>query len=394
MQLHGWLIGAATALVGLAASPAAPLAQETYDIHVIQALTGGGAFLGKQEQEALQIEEPVLNAHGGVHGKKVHFIFHDDQSSPQIAVQLTQDVLALHPQILLGSSLVATCNAMAPLVANGPVTYCFSAGIHPPAGSYMFTSSVSTEAQAEAMLHFFREKGWVRFVSVTSTDATGQDADQGFDKLMAKPEFKDLTLAERVHFNITDVSAAAQIERLKASNAQAWIGWSTGSPIATVWRGAVQSGLDLPSGTTGGNMTYAQMRQFANFLPKELYFPSAQFPIYGNKAFTVDPGVAQKQKEMFEAFAALGNKPDEGSVLSWDPAVILVELLNKLPEGASPAEIRDRLQHLKGQPGVSGLYDYEKTPQRGLSLENCVVSRWDAATERWDVVASMAESGK
>ena len=380
-----------TALLALALAAGPARAQATYDIHVILALTGGGAFLGKQEQQALQLEEPVINRAGGVHGKKVRFVYHDDQSSPQLAVQLTQEVLATKPQILLGSSLVATCNAMAPLVAAGPVTYCFSAGIHPPAGSTMFTSSVSTQDQAEAMLRFFRQKGWTRFVTVTSTDATGQDADQGFANLLAKPDFKDMHLLEKVHFDTKDVSVAAQIERLKAVGAQAWIGWSTGSPIATVWRGAVQAGLDLPSGTTGGNMTYAQMRQFKDFLPKELYFPSAQYPLYGSTDFHADPAVAQKQKDMFEAYAAAGSKPDEGSVLSWDPAIALVEVLNKLPENATAAQILDYMQHLTGLAGVSGLYDYVKTPQRGLSIANCVISRWNPQSERWDVVATMAK---
>lgn len=381
----------AAVLFGLALAAGPARAQTTYDIHVILALTGGGAFLGKQEQQALQLEEPVINRAGGVHGKPVRFVYHDDQSSPQLAVQLTQEVLATKPQILLGSSLVATCNAMAPLVASGPVTYCFSAGIHPPAGSFMFTSSVSTQDQAEAMLRFFRQKGWTRFATVTSTDATGQDADKGFATLLAKPDFKDMHLLERVHFDIKDVSVAAQIERLKAVGAQAWIGWSTGSPVATVWRGAVQAGLDLPSGTTGGNMTYAQMRQFQGFLPKELYFPSAQYPLYGSTNFHADPAVAARQKDMFEAYAAAGSKPDEGSVLSWDPAITLVGVLNKLPQNASAAQIRDHMQTLTGIAGVSGLYDYKKTPQRGLSIENCVISRWNPKTERWDVVATMAQ---
>ena len=57
------------------------------------------------------------------------------------------------------------------------------------------------------------------------------------------------------------------------------VAWSTGSPIATVFRAMIQAGLDLPVGTTGGNMTYAQMNQFADILPKELYLPAPEWPI-------------------------------------------------------------------------------------------------------------------
>ena len=52
----------------------------------------------------------------------------------------------LSPRIrlsIIGSAIVAMCNAMAPLMQNGPVMYCFSPGIHPAKGSYVF-SSVST----------------------------------------------------------------------------------------------------------------------------------------------------------------------------------------------------------------------------------------------------------
>ena len=61
---------------------------------MILPLTGGGAFLGKAEQQALQQYEKVVNAGGGIHGKPLKFVFNDDQSSPQVAVQLANQVKA------------------------------------------------------------------------------------------------------------------------------------------------------------------------------------------------------------------------------------------------------------------------------------------------------------
>ena len=104
-------------------------AADTQDINVILPLTGGGAFLGKAEQQALQQYEKVVNSTGGIHGKPLKFVFHDDQSSPQVAVQLANQVKATNPPVILGSALVALCNAMAPLMKEGPLLYCFSPGI-------------------------------------------------------------------------------------------------------------------------------------------------------------------------------------------------------------------------------------------------------------------------
>ena len=57
-------------------------------------LTGGGAFLGEQQKAIIEQTEKVINRDGGIHGKPVHFVFHDDQTSPQVAVQLTTEVIA------------------------------------------------------------------------------------------------------------------------------------------------------------------------------------------------------------------------------------------------------------------------------------------------------------
>ena len=88
------------------------------------------------------------------------------------------------------------CNAMAPLMRNGPVQYCLSPGIHPPAGSYTLTASVSTFDLANALIRYFRMQGWTRIALMTSTDASGQDAERGLNQIIALAENKDVTVVE------------------------------------------------------------------------------------------------------------------------------------------------------------------------------------------------------
>ena len=73
------------------------------------------------------------------------------------------------------------------------------------------------------------------------------------DEVVARPENKDVKLVAREHFNPTDISVAAQIERIKASGAQAIVAGVTGTPAATVFKGMVQAGLDIPVAPTSGN---------------------------------------------------------------------------------------------------------------------------------------------
>ena len=385
MSNHRRFATAALALA-LGAAFATARAADNYDINVILPQTGGASFLGKAEQHALELVQKTVNASGGIHGKPLQFKFYDDQSSPQTAVQMANQVLATKPSVMIGPAIVAMCNAVAPLVKEGPVMYCMSPGIHPPAGSYVFTSSVSTHDLENALIRYFRMKGWTRIALITSTDASGQDAERGVDEVLKLPENKDVKLVERVHFNPTDVSVAAQIERVKAAKPQAFIAWSTGAPIATVFKGIVQAGLDVPVATTDGNMTYAQMKQYAAFLPKQLYFPSAAWAARG-PGVEVPAAVQKAQDEFYAAYKAEGAAPDAAANHGWGPAMTVIDALRKLPENATAAQVRDYLAKQTSYAGINGVYDFEKVPQRGLSVENAIVTRWDAAQQRWEPVS-------
>jgi branched-chain amino acid transport system substrate-binding protein len=372
-------------VLGVAGSVPARAA-EPYPINVVVPLTGSGAFLGQGEKKALELAEKSVNDAGGIKGRPLQFIFHDDQSNPQVGVQLASGIVAQKPAVLLGSSLVAVCRAIAPLMKNdGPVHYCFSPGLHPPPGSYSFTASVSTYDLADLAIRYFRQKGWTRLAFLFSADATGQDAENGFNKILAMPENKDMKVVANAHFNITDVSVAAQIESIKAAQPQAFVAWSTGTPIATVFRGMIQANFNVPMATTDGNMTYQQMKNYASFLPEQLFIPAGQYVIRDSSL--VPPAVAKEQVEFNRVFDDAGVKPDEPSELAWQPAMIVIHALQTLGPGASAEQIRDFIANLQNYPSIDGMLDFKKVPQRGLAVDNAVMTLWNKQKQVWQVVS-------
>ncbi|HEY6822161.1 MAG TPA: ABC transporter substrate-binding protein [Burkholderiales bacterium] len=377
IRLFATLFACACALPALCADP--------YKIDVITSLTGGASFLGKGEQQAMQLLEKSVNKSGGIGGQPVEFTFYDDQSSPQVAVQLGSQLKAKNPAVILGPSIVAMCNAAGPLMKDGPVMYCLSPGIHPPKGSFVFTSSTSTYDLAKALMRHFRMKGWKNVAIMTSSDASGQDAERGLNEAASMPENKDIKIVARAHFNITDVSVAAQIENVKAANPQAFIAWSTGAPIATIFKGIVQAGLDVPTATTDGNMTYAQMKNYADFLPKQLYIASAAWAGYGYEK--LDPRLEKAIKVFYDEYAAIGQKPDLPASIGWNTGLVVVEALRKLGPKATATQLRDYLVNLKDVPSIDGLLDFPASPQRGLGLHDVVVTRWDPAKNTWVAVS-------
>ena len=370
--------------VGASAAQAA----DPFDIPVIAPLTGAASFAGKSGQVAVQLAEDQINKDGGVDGRPVRFVFQDDQTSPQTAVQLTNRVMAAKPAVIIGSWITAMCNAMSPLAQkNGPLIYCISPAT--PTGDYTFSAGTSTRDQLTALVAFFRAKGWTRIAVLTATDATGQDAERNVDYALGLPENKSIEVTARLQFRPTDVSVSAQIQQIKATSPQVLLTWTIGPSLATVLKAMQQADLNIPAGTTSANLNYAFMAQFAAVLPKELYIPSSVASARGGN-LVLDPEVKRKRDVFYAAFDAKGVKPDVAAEVAWDPVMIVVDAYRKLGTGASAEQIRDHVGGLTGYAGVSGVYDFRRTPQRGLSIDNVVVTRWNADHKLFDAVSGPA----
>jgi branched-chain amino acid transport system substrate-binding protein len=381
----GWTVACGLALIAVGTLGFAPASRAagTYDINVVLPLTGGAAFVGAGQKDALSALQEEVNKTGGIRGEKLHFIFHDEQTSPQVAVQLTTQLLVSRPAVIMGSSLVGECLAMAPLMAKGPVQYCLSPAIHPKPGSWTYSTSASSVDQIAAVMRYYKDKGWTKIATLMTTDASGQDGDRSVDAILNRPEFKGkMTKVISEHFNPTDVSVAAQIARIKASGAQALIAWVTGQPAATVFKGMIQAGLDIPVAPTSGNQTFAAMHQWQAFLPKHLILASALYPPHPPQV-KLDPRMDKAQAAMNAVLAEHHLKADNMAATSWDAGLIVVAGLRKLGPRATAAQLKHYIDNLTNFAGVDGIYDFKKYPQRGLGPDSSTVTTYDPATNSW-----------
>src|ERR1700735_2738496 len=124
------MIAAARLLAGalflLPLQPVSSADPAQYSIDLILPLTGSAAYAGNSQKDAARAYETVVNKSGGIHGQMLHFEIHDDQGNPATAVQIVNQLLPKHPVVVLGPDVTATCAAVAPLFANGPVNFCLS----------------------------------------------------------------------------------------------------------------------------------------------------------------------------------------------------------------------------------------------------------------------------
>ena len=357
-------------------------ATDFLDIQAILPLTGGNAFTGVGARDNLDALADATNQAGGIAGRQVRFVYHDDESNPQNDVQIASSLIASNPPIIMGSALVSLCNAMAPLMRQGPVLYCLSPAFNPPAGSYGFAGGTATIEEIAALLRYFRRNGWTRIAILNTTDATAQNADHAILQAMAVPENKSLQVVSNQHFNAQDVTVEAQMQLVRTSGAQALIAWTTGPAVATIFKAMIHAGLDLPIATSAGNETPEQMHQYAAFLPRRLLIGSALFPAH-DSTIQLDPRVEAAQHRMYAVMKAHHRLPDTGTATAWDPGLIVLDAFRALGPTATATQIRQHILSLTDFAGVDGIYDFTTNPASGLRTGSAAVVTWNPTTETW-----------
>jgi branched-chain amino acid transport system substrate-binding protein len=374
------------------ALPWAPLGADAvpYEFNMILSTTGPAAVAGVPVSQGVKVLEQMVNTAGGISGRPVKFNILDDQSSPQIAVQLANALIAKKVPVILGPMSTASCGAVAALVEkSGPLMYCVSPFIKPSVGGFVFAGGPATDDGAAVVLRHFRERGLTRFAMLNATDASGEALDKAFEAAFALPENKAISLVAHQHFAPNATSTSAQIADIKAANPQVLISWMIGAPFATVLRGAHDGGLDIPIVTNGANASAPFMAQVASFLPKEVDF--ASYP--SSLALAVNKSIATAQAAQAKAFEAAHVREDGNAMGAWDLSLIVIDAMRHLPANATADDLRAYVSRLHDFAGTNALYNFEMYPQRGIGRDGNVMARYEAATNSF-VAISKPGGGK
>lgn len=367
----------AAVLSGMAVSSAAAAPpQPPFTIDVILSQTGQSAFQGQQAAAAIKAAENAIDADGGINGRPVHFELHDDETKPQVAVEVGTQILAKHPAIVLGPIVQATCNALAPIAGTATVEYCLSPGLIPEPHGYVFSASTSLVHVMPAQFRYERTAGRSRVGILVSTDATGQRSDKMIDYTLHLPENKSIVAVDYEHFNDGDLSVAAQLARIKAADPQFLYVSASGTPFQTVLRGIMDAGLDkLPIVTSAANMESALLAPWQKTPPAQLTFNGPRF--WGTVA-DPDPRVRAAIASYHAAFKRVGAEPTPNDEFYWDPAQIAVDAYRHLGTAATAAQVHDYIENLHDFAGIAGIYDFRGGDQHGLGDEATVILQWDA----------------
>jgi branched-chain amino acid transport system substrate-binding protein len=379
-------LAALAAAIGLFLGPAQrAAAADPFDVYVIAPLTGSNAFSAKDARDGLNALQTSVNATGGIRGRALNFVYLDTQSSPQMAVQLTNQILPKHPSLIIGDVSVAGCNAMSALLKNGPVEFCLSPGFRPEKGGYTYTIGLSAIDEAKVIWRNLRERGWNRIALLVGSDATGRLAEPEFQEVAALPENRATQIVTVEHFNLTDVTIAAQVARIRAANAQVVIAWVNGSPFGTVLRSMKDAALNLPVVGITGNLSYDELHAFAAAMPSQLLFcwtavPAADQPVLNGP-------LKAMQTQYLQTFKNLGIKPEWGQAAAWDTGLVAIAALRGVGTDATADQLRTFVDGMHGLAGVQAVFDFRSGDMRGMPVNAARMLEWDGSKETWTLAS-------
>jgi branched-chain amino acid transport system substrate-binding protein len=231
------------------------------------------------------------------------------------------------------------------------------------------------------LVRFLIARGVRRVAVITTTDATGQDADNAIDGALTSMHASDLVV-DREHFNGADLSVAAQVSRMKVARPEWVIAWMTGTALGTALRGIKDGGIDAAVITSNANSNREILAHFADLLPKDLVFPTNPSQLPPER---IDDRATQRAVRTYlRAMGAVGvAKPDESNGGSFDGFMLVLDTYRKAGANATAAQLRDQLASLRGFVGVMGPYDFPAIPQRGVGQSSVVITRWDGVRDQW-----------
>jgi branched-chain amino acid transport system substrate-binding protein len=364
---------AAAMLAGATVPAAAQTSALTFD--VVLPMTGQAAFSGQAEGQSLTAFEKYINANGGVRGAQIHFDIKDDQTSPQVALQLTNAAIAKKVPVIFGSAVVATCASVgAAVAAAGPVQYCFSPGYSPAKDSYSFATGTTILALTRTILLYAKLRGFHRVAFIGSTDATGIASAAVNAELFKSAELRGLELVGDERVSTGDVSATAQIAKIKAARPDVLWTSTSGTVFGTVIHGLADVGLEIPVLTTTANASAPQLKQLGALLPRELYFNGLPYQL-GD--YLKDAELRRQAKMFADAFKGIGVEPSALNALSWDPLLIVMAAYRQFGPSITADQLKTFTLTQRHFPGLNGFYNFTIGDQHGLDSNSVVIIGWD-----------------
>ena len=239
------LAGTAMSLA-VRAQPAPPIR-----IGIIFPLTGGSADMGNSARVGAQVAVDEINEVGGYLGRKLELVVRDDKADNDTGLKLAQELVTREKV----AATIGFCNtgvamkALDVFQSNKSVlivpcaTGTAITAKYPPADSYIFRTSARDQLQTQFLVDDVVRRGLTHVALLVDNSGYG---DAGLKDLEAALARAGLKPAAVVRFKLGVQNLEPEMQQLKASGADALIGWTVGPEQGVISAARAAVGWKVP----------------------------------------------------------------------------------------------------------------------------------------------------
>jgi branched-chain amino acid transport system substrate-binding protein len=245
-----------SAVLLLAASATGQQTQIVY-IGMDAPLTGPQAVVGQGDREAVTALVRYWNRARAFKNRRIQVDVLDNASNPSQAVQNVQRFVADSKYVaILGSGNAAAAVATAPLATEGRIPFLALSPptplISPAPRPYVYVALPTDRLYAYSMARYLRTLNIQRIALIGDNGGFGRG---GIAQVKALARAYGFTITDEIVFAPTQTSFAAELARVRNSNAQALWLWTVTPPGSTIVKEFRQLQLPQRLVLTGGNLS-------------------------------------------------------------------------------------------------------------------------------------------
>jgi len=293
------------------------------NIGAIGPLSGDASTYGLSVKDGASLLEKEVNDAGGINGKKIKFIFEDDQADPNSSMQafnkLVDDekVCAILGGVTSGATL-----AIAPNATSKKIPMITPTGTEPTitktGGEYMFRGCFVDSFQGEILGKYATETLGKKTAAVLYN--AGSDYSKGIaDSFKAKFEAEGGTVTEFLTYNKNDTDFKAQLTKINSDSPDILVLPDYYNVVGLIAKQA--RGIGIQSQLLGGDGWESEDLV-------KIGGDAVNGALYINHYYSGDSEAAVK--DFVDAYTKEYNKePDSFAALAYDTAKILVKAIEK-----------------------------------------------------------------
>jgi branched-chain amino acid transport system substrate-binding protein len=349
---------------GIAATLLAlPAAAQTYKIGISAGLTGYAATVDRAWTDGVKTAVDVLNAKGGINGRKLEVIVEDNRSEPQEAVTVYRKMMTSDKVDIFLSGCVSAGNlAAAGIVAKAqiPMMLCSILPTNEEHVKWAFSTLPPARFEVEKRLEYIKENTQIKKVGVLHDPTPYANLQKGVAEKVAG--HYGLSLAGVDQYKQDDADLSVQIGKMNSAGAGAILKIGLGGTTLTAAKNIKQLGLNTLMLTSIEDL--AVFRPVAEVLGDKFFFVAA--PSQVSDALPDGPLRKAIGEFLTPWQAKFKDRDPNWAGRGWDAVMLTAAAIQKAKSFEGP-KVRDALETITGYQGTTGVYNFAANNHQGIT---------------------------